>query len=130
MKKLLLLVAVIVVAWLGYSIAYPRQKAPLKTAPSQPTAQAPAGATVVYENNTFNPSILTVNVGTIVTFTNRGASNILIPSAPHPIHTSFPEFYSDTLAPGESYSFTFATPMTLKYHNHYNPDAKGQVVVQ
>ncbi len=131
MKNLVIIAAVIVLAWLGYSVLYPRQNTGVKPAETTvaPAAIAPA-ATVTYVNNAFSPASLSVAVGSTVQFVNGGTSNIRIPSGPHPVHTSFPEFDSDTLAPGESYSFTFTNPMTLKYHNHYNPDAKGQVVVE
>lgn len=131
MKNIIIVIAVVLVGWIGYSMIYPRQKTPSKTENNAPAAEAPAAAVVVaYENNAFNPGVLNVKAGTTVTFRNNGVSAIRIPSGPHPVHTSFPEFDSDTLQPGESYNFTFTNPMTLKYHNHYNPEAKGQVIVE
>ncbi len=131
MKKLSVLVAVVVVAWLGDSVLYPRQKPPPPVGSNPVAAPAPSAKEMVtYENNAFNPSTLTVKAGTTVTFVNNGASPIRIPSGPHPVHTSFSEFDSDTLAPGESYDFTFVNPMTLQYHNHFNPGATGQVIVE
>ncbi len=138
MKKLLIIVAVVVLAWLGYSMLYPRQQNPGAAKPNenvsggeaaQPVTQANEYA-VVYENGAFAPALLKIRVGDTVNFTNKHSATIRIPSGPHPTHTSMPEFDSDTLASGESYSFTFTKPGTLNYHNHFNPSVKGQVVTE
>lgn len=94
-------------------------------------AVSPAAAkVVVYENSAFTPAVLTISVGDKVIFKNNHIAPIRLASNPHPIHTSFPEFDSDTLAPGESYEFTFGKPMTLSYHNHFNPVIGGKIIVQ
>ncbi len=84
---------------------------------------------VIYQNNALSPATLTVKVGDMVRFVNRHVAPIRIASNPHPIHTSFGDFESDTLAPGESYEFTFTKKMTLDYHNHFNPGVGGKIVV-
>ena len=85
---------------------------------------------VVYQNNSFSPATLTIKAGDRVVFINRHTAPIRISANPHPIQTSFREFDSDTLAPGESYEFTFSEKMTLNYHNHFNPGVEGKIVVE
>lgn len=92
--------------------------------------EVPRSNEVIYQNNIFSPATLNVAPGAKVTFVNRHVGPIRISSNPHPIHTSFREFDSDTLQPGESYQFIFGKTMTLEYHNHFNPGAMGKIVVK
>lgn len=144
MKKLLILVAVVVVAWLGYSIINPRQKTPQKIddgglIATPPTATetstsvaAPVGkkVTVTYQNNAFAPNEVKLKVGDTVVFQNKHSAAIRVASNPHPIHTSFSALDSSGIDPGESYEFTFKAPVTVHYHNHYNPSVGGTIVVE
>ena len=65
-----------------------------------------------------------------VKFVNNGASEIEIASGPHPTHTSYPAFKSDSLAPGATYEFTATEKVTIKYHNHLNPSQTGTIIVK
>lgn len=137
MRALVIVVVLAAIVGLGYWAVMVRTGVQEQAAVEDDGLELPygddgllAGYEVVYENGAFSPAALEVSVGATVTFTNKHTANIRIPSGPHPVHTSYPDFDSDTLAPGESYDFTFIEPMTLKYHNHFNPDAKGQVIVK
>lgn len=89
-----------------------------------------AAKVVVYATNAFSPAELRVKVGERVVFRNNHVSAIRLSSNPHPIHTSFRDFDSDTLQPGEAYEFTFTKLMTLEYHNHFNPGVGGKIIVE
>jgi plastocyanin len=91
---------------------------------------AVAAKEVVYANNALAPAELRVKAGDRVIFRNNHVSVIRLSSDPHPIHTSFREFDSDTLQPGETYEFVFMKPMTLEYHNHFNPGVGGKIIVE
>ncbi|MHB8162895.1 MAG: cupredoxin domain-containing protein [Methanoregula sp.] len=100
---------------------------------SSPAAPVPAPTTatggensIAIKNFAFNPSPLTVKVGTVVTWTNQD-------STPHTIvsDTGSPvQFSSDTLPDGASYSFTFNQAGTYPYHCSIHPSMKGTIVVQ
>lgn len=99
---------------------------------------------VTYSDAGFTPSTLEVEMGKTVNFVN-GSSGVFWPaSAIHPTHTLYPGSSigkcgtgeADTIfdacssvAPGESYSFTFDEVGTWKYHNHLRPLNNGKIIV-
>ncbi|MCC6178938.1 MAG: cupredoxin domain-containing protein [Chloroflexi bacterium] len=91
-----------------------------------PTLAADAEVIVVEPSDVmswrYDPSTLTIEAGTTVTWTNQGSTAVTITS-PDGL------FDSDTLAPGASYSYTFDTPGTFRYFCVPYPHMKGLVVV-
>ena len=95
--------------------------------PTQPTAST----IVLYANDSFAPGVLTVPLGTMVTFRNNGTDPIWVASNPHPTHANYPGFDSlKQIAPGQEYSFIFTQRGTWGYHNHLKPTKGGTIVVQ
>lgn len=87
------------------------------TAPSQTSE-------ISTRNMLFNPSSMTVTVGTAVIWTNDD-------SVPHTV-TSDPNgimFDSKTLQPGDKFSFTFQQAGTFAYHCSIHTFMDGNVVV-
>lgn len=72
-------------------------------------------------NFSFDPSLLTINPGTTVTWTN-------LDSAPHQIKSD--SFNSSSLSQGQSYSFTFNGTGTFDYSCSIHPSMKGTVIVK
>ena len=70
----------------------------------------------------FDPSTITVEAGTSVTWENQG-------SAPMTVTSSDALFDSGEIAPGGSYTTTFDTPGTFRYFCVPYPHMKGVVVV-
>lgn len=95
-------------------------------APSLAVAQAPAAATasVKIDNFVFGPAVLTIKVGTTVTWTNND-------DVPHAVvandHTTFRSKVLDT---DQSFSFTFTKPGEYPYFCSIHPHMTGKVVVQ
>jgi len=97
---------------------------PAVSVSNAPAVPVPARASVRIKNFSFNPSALSVKVGTEVVWVNDDA-------APHTVTADAGNlFNSATLAPGQSFSFIFATPGTVHYHCNIHPMMKGSVVVQ
>jgi plastocyanin len=99
-------------------------QAPVTAVPTQSNVEGGTGITI--KNFAFDPQMLTVKPGTVVTWVNQDA-------VPHAIvsDTESPEtFSSDTLQTGSSYSFTFTRPGTFPYHCSIHPSMKGTVIVQ
>ena len=91
---------------------------------------AATGTDVTYTNNGFVPNVLTVNVGTAVTFTNVSVRSMWVASALHPTHQILPGFDElASVAKGGTYTYTFAKVGTWKYHNHVGPSDTGTVIV-
>jgi plastocyanin len=96
------------------------------TAPTTAATQPDELNTIAIQNFTFSPANLTIKTGTTVTWMNQDEavhqidSDLNIPVA----------FYSDSLAHGASFPFTFTQPGTYTYHCTYHPTMKGTIIVQ
>lgn len=147
-KKLILVTAVLAMSLIGLScgetepatsVAIPTveptntttQGAGAET-PTQP-AEPPDSAqvTITMTDEGFNPSEITVAIGTTVAFVNRSSTDMWPASAPHPTHTKYPEFDpKQAIAPGDSWNFTFAKSGSWAYHDHLGPSRFGKVIVE
>jgi amicyanin len=87
------------------------------------TANAVATDKVVIENYAFSPMVITVKVGTTVTWTNKDAVNhsVTVDSGSMP---SSPLFGRD-----QPYSYTFTKTGTVTYHCAPHPYMHGTVIV-
>ena len=77
---------------------------------------------VMIDNFTFEPALLTVKVGTTVTWKNRDDIPHLVVSAG--------KFRSKTLDTDDSYSFTFTTTGDYKYFCSLHPHMTGTIKVE
>lgn len=87
-------------------------------------AVTPASISVSISNFSFSPGTLTIKPGTKVTWTNNDVTSHTVTSDLSGL------FGSGTLAPGQSFSFTFTSPDSINYHCNIHPTMKGVVVVQ
>ena len=93
--------------------------APLSTAAAQP-----APVTVKIDNFTFNAAVITVPVGTTVTWVNND-------DIPHTVVADDKKtFRSKVLDTDDKFSFTFNTPGTFGYFCSIHPHMTGKVVVK
>lgn len=88
-----------------------------------PETSVTSNVTIEIKNFAFNPSLLTVKKGTKVTWVNND-------SAPHAVNSDSGNLLnSGTIAPGQSFSFTFNGIGTTAYHCSLHPTMKGSIVV-
>jgi plastocyanin len=80
------------------------------------------GNTVTIQNNTFNPTALTVQAGTTVTWTNKD-------SKMHRVVSNSGLFDSGNLNTGMSYSYTFNKTGNYPYHDSTLTTMKGTIIV-
>jgi plastocyanin len=80
-------------------------------------------AEVKIDNFSFGPVLLTVAVGTEVTWTNRD-------DIPHTIVADDKTFKSKALDTDETFSYTFDKPGTYPYFCSIHPHMTGRIVVQ
>jgi len=86
-----------------------------KTTPKTTPSTSPSGAkSVKIVDFAFEPSSMTVPVGTTVTWTNSGA-------VAHTVTSDTGAFGSGQLQPGATYQFTFSAPGTFPYHCSNHP---------
>jgi plastocyanin len=96
------------------------------TATGSGTASGSAAATpgeIVLKDFSFQPANMEVKVGTKVTWRNED-------TAQHTVTSDDGAFTSPALDSGATYSFTFASAGTFKYHCSIHPSMVGQVVVK
>ncbi len=87
--------------------------------------------TVRMKDALFNPSLLIVSKGTIVTWVNDDSFVHFINTDPHPSHNNLPALNTLEIKKGESYSFTFTDSGEWAYHcSKHVPDGMiGRVLV-
>src|SRR5882724_8051507 len=81
-----------------------------------------AETTVKIENFTFEPQVLTVPVGTKITWVNDD-------DIPHLISEKDGKFHSAALDTNDSYSETFSVAGTIEYYCAIHPHMTGRIVV-
>jgi plastocyanin len=93
------------------------------SASSQSTAKPVATNSVVLTNYAFSPSVITVKVGTKVTWTNKDDVHhtVTADSGTGPASSDFGQ--------GQTYSYTYTKAGTFTYHCVLHPYMHGTVVV-
>ena len=87
--------------------------------------------TVKYTNNGFQPSKLTVPLGTMVEFINQSDKEMWVASNMHPSHEILPTFDQfKGVRKGESYMYVFDKKGGWTYHDHLKPSFEGIITVQ
>ena len=93
------------------------------SAAQTPAAPAATSGSVTVTSAGFQPNILTVKVGSIVTWTNNDTAAESVTSDTASL------FDSGSLAAGATYQFTFSQAGTFTYHSTTNPALTGTVLV-
>jgi amicyanin len=89
-----------------------------------PSQQGNQTNAVTIKGFSFNPSTLTVAVGTTVTWTNEDSVSHTVTS------DSGSELSSPNIPSGQTYSHTFNSTGTFDYHCSIHTSMKGKIVVQ
>jgi plastocyanin len=90
------------------------------TGASQPAATVTK--TVDIKATGFSPASRTIATGDAIKWTNRDTKN-------HQVVANNGSFVSPTIAPGKTYTRTFNTPGTYRYHDALHPSLTGKIVV-
>lgn len=142
MKKIILLLATLVIA-ISVSGCIGQQTPPTTTIPTTtpvttakstispttiatttPTTVQPQTAAIKIKSFSFNPSTLTVKIGTTVTWTNEDSTKHTVTS------DSGNELNSPQLSQGQTYSHTFNQAGTYNYHCSIHYSMSGKVIVE
>lgn len=89
--------------------------------PAPAAPEAPAGSTITISGFAFS-GVTEVPVGTTVVVTNAD-------SATHTWTATDGTFDSSSIAPGESFEFTFTEPGTFDYFCNFHPSMAGTITV-
>ncbi len=141
MKKLILAVVVLIIVFgvVGYLTVFKQGSEPIVSAPpeapvsnvvtplvnSEQGQAAPASEIIVkIKNFTFEPATLNVKKGDTVKWINEDA-------VPHTVTSDSGNLLnSPTLATGESFTFTFSSPVSENYHCKIHPMMKAKIVAE
>lgn len=93
-----------------------------RTSTTSPSA-SPGAQVVTIPGFSFQPSTLTIQTGTSVTWRNDA-------SVAHQIVSNTGAFSSSVLNPGDSYTHQFSQPGTYAYHCGIHPFMTGTITVQ
>ena len=116
------LLAVTLVALVACS-SYGTKTPPPSTTPAPTTTSTGTVNKVSIQGFAFNPSSITVPMGTTVTWTNNG-------SVTHTVTSDTGAFDSGNLAPGKTFTFTFSQSGSFAYHCKIHTYMHATVVVQ
>ena len=100
----------------------PPATTPPTTIPPIPPPAVQGPYDVWLPGHEFKPSILTVPVGTKVTWTNKDGDQHTV--------TSATGLFDGSISFGQSYSYIFTVPGTYEYFCNPHPDMTGKVIVQ
>jgi plastocyanin len=119
MKKVLWLISLAALFVIAAGLLLPGQT----TLGASPQEKPASSAEVKIDNFSFGPEILTISVGTTVTWTNRD-------DIPHTVVSNDKVFKSKVLDTDEKFSFTFTKTGTYPYFCSIHPKMTGKIVVQ
>jgi plastocyanin len=99
--------------------------APSRTVQKPPAkpATAPVTVSVQIKMFAFTPKVLTIAVGTTVTWTN-------VDDEPHTVTSVGGAFHSSALDTNDKYSFTFSKPGDYPYYCRLHPQMTAKVIVR
>lgn len=84
--------------------------------------KGPSANEVFIQSMTFSPSTITIAVNSTITWTNKDAIT-------HTVTSDSNAFDSGNVAPGSTFTYTFATTGTFAYHCKIHPTMVATVVV-
>ena len=116
MKRLLLLVALLVLALVVFLPTALAQDGGLEVVPVQDARSVDIG------DNFFDPPDVAVEPGSTITWTNNG-------DEPHTVTADDGSFDSGVLNSGDSYTVAFGGQGTVTYHCEIHPEMRGSVTV-
>lgn len=91
---------------------------------------ATSETTIRFTDEGFDKSEYTSKAGEAVTVKNESSVDVEFSSDDHPTHRENPELNMETLAPGESGTFTPPGAGTYAFHDHINDQYTGTLVVK
>ncbi len=96
---------------------------PAKLPPPPPSIPSAPSVTIGIKNFSFTPGALSIKAGTKVTWVNND-------TVAHTVTADSGNLFdSNTLVPGQVFSFTFSAPGSVAYHCAIHPMMKGIITV-
>lgn len=116
-----LIVTVVAISLSGAAILYASE--PASAAGGSPESSTGSAAQVKIDNFAFTPGVITVKVGTEVTWINQD-------DIPHTVDSTQGKFKSAALDTDNKFQFRFTEPGEYPFYCRMHPKMTGKVVVQ
>ncbi len=100
----------------------PVQSPPIQVSPTQTSPVLSGDVKISIAGFAFDPAALTIPTGTTVTWTNND-------TASHTVTGDDGSWGSNSLAKGDTFSFTFTTAGTFSYHCGVHPSMTATITV-
>jgi plastocyanin len=129
MRELTILILVLICIALtsGCTAQTSTQKTTQQATQAIPTAVSGPTAPVIIRATSFDPAILNIKAGTTVTWTNEDTMNHRVVHLPE---VNSPElFHSESLSPGESFSYTFQNAGRYSYGDPQHGGGRSPLVI-
>lgn len=85
---------------------------------------------IVYTDSGYQPSQVSIEVGTKVIFKNKSDIDFWPASNVHPTHSAYPDFDPrQPIPPGESWAYTFDELGSYRFHDHIRSTEGGVITV-
>lgn len=78
----------------------------------------------------YSPSEIKIKAGSTVIWANKSGKEATVNSDPHPTHFLWPFLNLGNFADGQNFSVKFEKSGVYTYHNHFDPNHKGKVIVE
>lgn len=140
MKKILILVLVIaiIIVFVSFFLFLNKQKStpvkePIDFTPSSQeeiNSQNEEVVEITLSEDGFSPNAINISAGTTVRWINNSGKEATVDSDPHPIHTSAQELNLGMFDDNQTLELQFNKPGKYNYHNHFNPEDNGEIIVE
>lgn len=135
MKKILtiiftLLILIFIIALIyKFGINKNYQKEKINLTPSAEITPIKISNIILTEDG-FKPNQITIPTDSKIVWINQSGHLATVDSNPHPDHTDHPELNLGEFKDQEKISLIFRQPGIFKFHNHYDPNQEGTIIVK
>lgn len=113
-----------------WGVGYTGYGPPILVRAAHGRLEGPKTHVIIVDKSGFSPARLTIFKGDSVTFANTGTQPVWPASDPHPTHEYVSGFDSEPgIKPGASWTYRFDETGNLRYHDHLDVGARGEITV-
>jgi plastocyanin len=133
-KKLVITIFIVAVVLLGILLRQSYQKSPSKTDSHPPILGSsdpmPQENVITLSKSGFSPDTITIKTDTAVRWKNAKGEDASVNSDDHPTNKKYPFLNLGKFKDGQTLVYIFKNKGTFTYHNYFNPDEKGTIIVE
>lgn len=130
MKKFFIIILLLTIILTVFSVRKNSHESSPKTSFSkQKPKPLPKEITVTLNKEGFSPHTVTIKTGSAVRWKNASGKEQTVNSDDYPTNRKHRELNFGVFKDGSTVVYTFTNPGNYGYHNHFNPEQKGEIIV-